>query len=118
MNGAVTQLQVVKTYQMPHGPGWDPSTLAARGYHLVTGGDIHPDGRRYVLRTYGYIWEFRGSDFAAALASTAPVRLPKAGGSLDSQGEAIAYAPDGARYYTIGEKSKTVTRSVAYFNRQ
>ena len=118
VNGAVQQLQVVTTFQMPHGPGWNPATLAGEGYHLVTGGDIHPDGRRFVLRTYGYLWEFRGSDFAAALASTSPVRLPKAGGTLDQQGEAFGYAPDGARYFTIGEKSPTITRSVVSFDRK
>jgi len=118
VSGAVQQLQIVKTYQMPHSSDWNPATLAGQGNHLVTGGDIHPDGRRFALRTYGRIWEFRGSSFAAALASTAPVKLPKAGGSLDMQGEAFTYSTDGARYFTIGEKSASVTRSLVYFDRR
>ncbi len=116
--GASREAKIVRTVQMPRAGSWNPTTLAGEGYHLVTGGDIHPDGRRFTLRTYGWIWEFRGSDWAAALAATAPVKLPKAGGDLDMQGEAFTYAPDGAKYFTIGEKTRTVTRYVVVFSKK
>lgn len=117
-SSTVKKLETVKTFQMPRSPSWNPSTLSGQGYHLVTGGDIHPDGRRFVLRTYGPIWEFRGATFADALRSTSPVSLPNASGALDNQGEAVGYAPDGSHYYTIAEASSTITRYVVYYNKQ
>lgn len=113
--GVVQELEVVKTFQMPRSSDWNPATLAGQGNHLVTGADIHPDGNRFLLRTYGRIWEFRGRTFAEALASAAPVRLARPGGALDHQGEAVAYASDGSGYATLAEYSRTITRSVCWF---
>lgn len=113
--GKPRQLTIVKTYQMPHSADWNPKTLRGRSNHLVTGGDIHPDGRRFILRTYTRIWELRGANWSAALASTSPVPLPRPSSSLEQQGEAVAYAHDGSRFFTLGEKSSKLTRNLVSF---
>lgn len=111
--GVPRQLEVVTTIQIPHSPLWNPLTRVGEGFHLVTSGDIHPDGRRFLLRTYGQVLEFRGTDFASALTAE-PVGLPTPP-SVEIQGEAVAYSPDGASYYTLGERSRLVTRSLIRF---
>jgi hypothetical protein len=114
-SGVVKELEVVKTFQLPYSSDWNPATLVGRGNHLVTGADIHPAGNRFLLRTYGRIWEFRGSTFAGALADTRPDRLARPSGALDNQGEAVAYSADGTGYATLGEYSRTTTRSLCKF---
>jgi hypothetical protein len=110
--GVVKELEVVRTVQMPHSSSWNPATLAGQGNHLVTGADIHPDGTRFLLRTYGRIWEFGGRTFEEALADPSPTRLTRAPGALDHQGEAVAYTAAGTGYATLGEYSATTTRNL------
>ncbi len=62
----------------------------------------HPCGTGFLLRTYNTLYEFRvasGAPFESAFAA-APVTVPVA---TESQGEAVAYGPDGLRYFTTGE---------------
>jgi hypothetical protein len=64
----------------------------------------HPCGAGFLLRTYNTLYEFRvapGAPFESAFA-VAPVAVPVA---TETQGEAVAYAPDGLRYFTTGEGS-------------
>ena len=114
-SGETKQLEVVATYQLPPSAAWNPTTGAGAGNHQVTGGDIRPGGTGFALRTYGRIWQFSGATFADALADPYPTQLKLPVPSLDQQGEAFAFSPDGSRYFTIGEKSSTLRRSIVYF---
>lgn len=73
----------------------------------VTGGDIAPDGKRLVLRTYYAAYEWRLPDgeknFDAVWATTpAMVPLP-----LQPQGEGICYSADGTSLIISSEKTPT-----------
>jgi hypothetical protein len=73
----------------------------------VTGGDIAPDGRRVVLRTYYMGYEWRLPDDKPNfddIWTQAPVlfALP-----FTQQGEGICYSPDGRALVTTSEKRPT-----------
>ncbi len=73
------------------------------GTTLITGGDVHPCAPRVLLRSYGRVFEFRGSkqgDVASWL-STAPALVID--GAPEPQGEAIAYRADGFGIYSSTE---------------
>ena len=74
--------------------------VATSGLTLVTGGDVSPDGRHLVLRTYGdaFVWDVDGSVGAAFDASPRRVDLPS-----ERQGEAVAYDCDGHRLLVTSE---------------
>ena len=66
------------------------------GSRTVTGGAVSADGRVVALRTYTDAWLFPvpdGGGVADALRGTAPVQVPLPG---EPQGEAVAFAADGA----------------------
>ncbi|WP_273590654.1 PE family protein [Mycobacterium marinum] len=90
-SGSTTTLQDVGTLALPSGSGY-----------LVTGADVSPDGTQLAVRTYGhvYLWNRDPSqDIWMALAQPAV-----AGPTPDeSQGEAIAFHPDGNGYVTVSE---------------
>lgn len=75
----------------------------APGSHLVTAGDVAPDGGAVVLRTYSTAFVYlrtNGSSLPEVLAGSAcPVPL-----ALELQGEAIAFANQNGRYLTTSEK--------------
>jgi hypothetical protein len=80
----------------PGGPG-----IGGLAQLLVTAGDISPDGTRVALRTYTdlYEWPIDGDDVAAAFSADPVVSpLPET-----SQGEGLAYAPDGQSVLTSTE---------------
>lgn len=68
--------------------------VGAAGSVLITGGATSHDGRVIALRTYtdAYLYPAPDGDVVAALERD-PVRVPLPG---EPQGEAIAFAPDGA----------------------
>jgi hypothetical protein len=74
---------------------------------LTTAADLHPDGERMLLRTYGHVWELRapGASRVEDLLSATPVEVPSA---AELQGEAVAYSPEGKGYHTgsVGAGSK------------
>ena len=84
-----------------------PIPMAADG--LVTGGDIHPEATRLVLRTYFAALEYRvpaGGPFEAvfeALPEELCRRYANGAGELEAQGKAIAYAADGRSVWTTSE---------------
>ncbi|MEK0612434.1 PE family protein, partial [Mycobacterium ulcerans] len=90
-SGSTTTLQDVGTLALPSGSSY-----------LVTGADVSPDGTQLAVRTYGhvYLWNRDPSqDIWMALAQPAV-----AGPTPDeSQGEAIAFHPDGNSYVTVSE---------------
>jgi len=75
---------------------------------LVTGGAMRPDGRAFVLRTYGNTYEFpvpeRGA-FVEAFARppTTLARIRTGEGETEVQGEALTYARDGRAVFTTSE---------------
>jgi hypothetical protein len=72
----------------PGGPG-----IGGLANHLITAGDIAPDGSRVALRTYTdvYEWTVPGDDVAAAFDGEPTVTpLPPR-----QQGEGLAYTPEG-----------------------
>lgn len=88
------------------GAGYTPPdgapALVAGVPHVVTGGDVSPDGGLIAMRTYGLVWIWErapDSDLADAFA-TQPCQAPSA---LEEQGEAIAFDADGRGYTTISE---------------
>ncbi len=76
--------------------------LYAQGERMATGGDIAPDGRRVVIRTYLWAYEWRiapGQPLADALrARPRQTLLP-----LTKQGEGIGYRLDGKAWLTTSE---------------
>lgn len=68
--------------------------LGRTGSTVVTGGAVSADGMVVALRTYtdAYLWPAPDGDVVAALGRD-PVRVPLPG---EPQGEAVAFAPDGA----------------------
>ncbi|MEP7122098.1 MAG: hypothetical protein ABJE95_14360 [Byssovorax sp.] len=69
---------------------------------LITGGDVHPDGRGVLIRTYSDVWLFpqaKGMSVVDALLGTpCPEPAPN-----DVQGEAIGWLASGAGYLTTSE---------------
>jgi hypothetical protein len=75
--------------------------------NLVTGGDIAPDGRRVILRTYFAAYEWRlpdGEDDFDAIWRTTPALVPV---PFTQQGEAICYSADGKSLLATSEKRPT-----------
>jgi hypothetical protein len=69
---------------------------------LITGGDVHPQGRGVLIRTYSDVWLFpqaQGMSVVDALLGTPCPEPPP----NDSQGEAIGWLPSGAGYMTTSE---------------
>jgi hypothetical protein len=69
---------------------------------IPTGGDVSPAGDLIAIRTYGTVWVWSrppGTALADAFAS-APCEGPSV---IEAQGEAIAFAADGASYFTASE---------------
>lgn len=73
----------------------------------IKGGDVSPAGDWLILRTHsltqpvnGLLWHrATGADIESVFASS-PCSTPFV---FESQGEAVAFAPDGNGYYTVGE---------------
>jgi hypothetical protein len=80
------------------------------GSQLTTGGDISPDGRFVVVRTYTAAHEFAAPQTFAAWLEQPPARIPLA---VERQGEAIAYAPDGRSLVTTSEGAPCRVSTVA-----
>lgn len=77
-------------------------TFPAAGDLPLTGGDIHPCGHAFLLRSYNRLVEYRleaGAPFET-LFNAARQQVPSA---REKQGEAVGYAPDGLGYVTLGE---------------
>jgi hypothetical protein len=75
--------------------------LGALGRGVITGAAIAPGGGKVVLRTYADAleWDVTGGDVVAALKAKPRVTpLPD-----EPFGEAIAYSPDAANYYTVSD---------------
>lgn len=74
----------------------------SRRSHLVTSGDISPDGSMILIRSYStaYLWMRRDGESVAECVKRKPCPAPL---SRNRHGEAIAFSPDGQSYYTVSE---------------
>ncbi|MCE9672093.1 cell wall anchor protein [Myxococcus stipitatus] len=92
--GVVSTLVFVSDLQLP--------TSSDTNFSRATAAAIHPCGNRFILRTYRTVYEFRAAENAAfeTAFAAAPVTLTD---TVEGQGEAIEYAPDGAAYFTMSE---------------
>jgi hypothetical protein len=106
-------------YSFPPSADWPPgkSVQPARvgdvsfagGSPLATGGDVHPQGRGVLLRTYTHAWYYAGplpgvggdgtQTIEQMLTSTA-CAVPTA---IEGQGEAIGWLRSGQGYVTVSE---------------
>lgn len=89
------------------GPTFLPN--AAPLMQTITGGDISPDGRRLVLRTYVGGLEYTLPDDDSELDfdkifTTKPRLISLA---MEPQGEAVGYSADGKSLWTVSEKLPT-----------
>lgn len=85
------------------------SGVGVLGGFVVTGGANSPDRRQVALRSYNdaYEWSVPDGDVVKAITTTRPVITPLAN---ETQGESIAYAPDGRSFYTISDAESTPLR--------
>jgi hypothetical protein len=83
-------------------PPDDASALVRGVGWLPTGGEISPDGALIAIRTYAsvFIWPRQDGQTVAEALAGAPCEAPSA---IETQGEAIAFTPDGGGYYTVSE---------------
>ncbi|MGA9648248.1 hypothetical protein [Pedobacter sp.] len=82
--------------------------LPGRGLlKYVVAGDISRDGRQILLKTYTgvYYWQRNGKESISEALRRKPTNLPY---TLESQGEAIGFTPDGKAYYCISEGKDAV----------
>jgi hypothetical protein len=78
--------------------------LAAIGSTVVTGAATSPDRHRVALRTYtaAYEWDVPDGDVVKAITTGTPRITPLPD---ETQGESIAYSPDGADFLTVSDNS-------------
>ena len=103
MAGSSETLEEVARFTFPR-----PSLIAEQ----ATGGDISRDGLKLIVKSYGtvYLWERDAGE--TSFFDTPPVTLPYV---PEPQGEAIAWAPDGAGYYTLSEERNNVEAVLYYY---
>jgi hypothetical protein len=80
---------------------YQPTDFDQTSRLLATGGDISPDGRRLVVRTYVEAFEWDISKGLATGLNGAPLRIEL---PFTKQGEAICYARDGRAVLTTSEQ--------------
>jgi hypothetical protein len=100
----------------------DPGSTAAlekvgevtppEGSSLFTGGDVHPQGRGILLRTYSHVWFFPGEsdETIAEVLGHAPCSLPVGD---EPQGETVAWATTADRYFTVSEGAESPIHEVS-----
>jgi hypothetical protein len=93
-------------FPMPLTPG-APVTLEKlgdltppEGSPKITGGDIHPELRGVLLRTYTHLWFYPWSNDIAATLAGKPCSTPAA---EEKQGETVAWSAAGDAYLTVSE---------------
>lgn len=85
--------------------------IHAPGAGLPTGADVHPNGERILIRTYGQAWELRreGASGLEDVLEATPVRVPA---KMQGQSEAIAYTRDGRGYLLGSEGARSALYAV------
>jgi hypothetical protein len=82
----------------------------------VTAGDISPDGKEILLKSYNDVYYWRRSEDISleALLANPPMLLSY---QSEFQGEAIAWALDGKGYYTLSESRVRHRADLIYYRR-
>jgi hypothetical protein len=82
----------------------------------VTAGDISPDGKEVLLKSYNNVYYWRRSDDISleTLLSEPPMVLPY---EPEFQGEALAWSLDGKGYYTLSESRTRRRADLLYYRR-
>ncbi|XP_052772653.1 uncharacterized protein LOC128211678 [Mya arenaria] len=86
-------------------------SVTSRSYNPV-GGDISPDGTEVLLKAYGhvYYWHVPDRNYYSHMTSY-PAELSY---TPEQQGEAVAWEPSGAGFYTLSEG----TNAALYYHRR
>ncbi|WP_133248505.1 hypothetical protein [Pedobacter yonginense] len=73
----------------------------------IVAGDISRDGQQIIIKTYTtvYYWLRKGNEPIAETLKRTPTKLPY---TLERQGEAIGFTPDGKSYYCISEGKNAI----------
>jgi hypothetical protein len=82
------------------------------GTTTVTGAAISPDGTHVVVRTFSdaYEWDVpKGGDLGTVITTGKPRRTPLPN---ETDGEAIAFSPDGKSFYTASTQHQTSSDTV------
>jgi hypothetical protein len=104
--GGVTQLELVITVDFAslvssvEVPDDAPQLVQALP-NLPTAGDVSPDGKLVIVRTYGSAWVWTHVDDAQPLWTAFAGQPCEAPTVIEQQGEAIAFDPDGRGYTTV-----------------
>ncbi|MGK7393779.1 MAG: hypothetical protein ACNS62_04370 [Candidatus Cyclobacteriaceae bacterium M3_2C_046] len=86
-------------------------------YTLIVGGDISPDGKEILLKSYNEVlyWKLDQSEEIADIIHKVPLGLPYAS---EPQGEAICWSYDQKGYYTLSEEVKIFPAVLFYYERK
>lgn len=110
----------VRVYRLPYPQSTSSlntaQLVALLPFTMAVAGDISPDGREILIKTYDaiYYWTRRPGQSIADALVVEPVMLPY---YLEPQGEAIAWHPDGAGYYTVSEEFKKIPAHLYFYPR-
>jgi hypothetical protein len=107
-SGTPVALAKVGTFALT--PSGATSGVGPLGGFVVTGGANSADRREVALRSYtdAYEWDVPDGDVVKAITTDRPRITPLAD---EPQGESIAYAPDGAHFYTVSDQETVPARS-------
>ncbi len=96
ISGRAVELEEVATFR-------SPGVAIPRG-RMITGADMHPSGRRFLVRVYTGSFEYRLCDGQEVedLAEVEPV-VAAPGPLSEEQGEAVGYNAQGDGFWTISE---------------
>ena len=85
-------------------------------FNQATGGDISADGGEIVVKTYFRIfyWHREPGETVYEALQRQPLLLPY---TLEPQGEAFGWMPDGSGYYTISEKVAGIDPVLYFYKR-
>ena len=84
----------------------------------LVGGDISPDGKEVLLKSYVQVFYWRRTDEQASLfelLQTDPQPLPY---QPEPQGEAIGFATDGSGYFTLSEEQSGLEPRLYFYPRK
>lgn len=83
----------------------------------LVSGDISPDGKEVLLKSYVQVFYWRRADEQTSLVDllqTKPQELPY---QPEPQGEAIGFATDGSGYYTLSEEQSGIKPRLYFYPR-
>ncbi len=109
------EMSEIRVYQFrypPTPPFRQPAELVATlpfdGANLLdrlVGGDISPDGKEVLLKTYGHVLYWHRADTTISLPALLQLPADTLPYVVEPQGEAIGFAADGSGYYTLSERN-------------